>query len=53
MLCSECLHLLNRARLDVYWCGHCEKAWLLKPLRYKTYEEAACVGVPPNRRIEK
>jgi len=33
---------LRKARLDVYWCRECRRAWLIHKLSsYKSFEEAA------------
>ena len=39
--CPVCMMWLKKARLDVYWCPTCEKAWLIHKLSYKTLEEAS------------
>ena len=42
MKCPKCNVWLKKARLDVYWCPECEKAWLIHRLStYKSFEEAS------------
>jgi len=36
-----CGRILVKARLDVYWCEECKRAWLIHKLSYKSYEEAS------------
>ena len=36
---------LRKARLDVYWCDKCKKAWLIhKMLTYNSFEDAGKVS---------
>ena len=42
--CPNCGEFVNKARLDVYWCHHCERSWLLKNLGYKSLKEASEVS---------
>ena len=63
MKCPLCEYpYLKKARLDVYWCNRCKKAWLIHKLSsYKTFEEAselydeakatATFAVPPKERL--
>ena len=44
MYCPKCKDFMIRARLDVYWCLTCKRAWLLHKLKYKTFEEASEVN---------
>lgn len=53
MHCPICGYTTVKARLDVYWCEICERSWLIHQLKYKSFEEAAHVADPPNRRIEE
>ena len=37
----KCDSWLEKARLDVYWCKHCNTSWLIHNLSYKSLEEAS------------
>ena len=48
MKCPKCSAKAHKARLDIYWCRDCNKAWLIHALKYRSFEEASqVVRVPP------